>query len=813
MHTLVQDLRYTVRMLLGNRGFTAVAVLTLALGIGANTAIFSVVHAVLLRPLPFPEPGRLLWVTEVIPQFNNAEIVSGPEFLNWQEQNRVFAHLAAFDESGSYDLTSRGEPRRIQGLKVSPGIFPVLGVQPGLGRVFIEEEGGPEIHRVVILTHGLWERCFGADRRLVGQPVVLNGISYTVTGILPKGFQFPRYPEAEILLPLGLNPVEERQGSRVSLVQVIGRLKPGIKPAQAQLDLDTIQQRMHRPGEPARYPFALQVKLTGLQEKLVGDLRPALLILLGAVGFVLLIACANVGNLLLARATSRSREMSIRAALGADRWRLARQVMTESLLLGLVGGALGLLVAYAGIGLLPTLAPAQLGGDVLRQVAIRIDYRVLAFTVLVSLASGILFGSIPALALSRANPSESLKEGGRTATTGFCHSRLRSLLVVSELAVALVLLIGAGLLIKSFLRLLQVDPGFRTDNVLTMAIDLAESKYPQASQRTAFFEQLLQRVQSLPGVQSAGMCDALPLTGRSLMVPGLTTKGRASELPGQGPLVGQIWATPGYLDTLGVRLLRGRAFNDQDAQQLTAVIVSESLARYCWPREDPIGKQFQMGGTDSPWLTAVGVVGDVRHDGLEAEAKPQVYRPLFHINTSRFLYLAVQTMGDPMTMAGALRAAVATIDRDQPVYDVRTIEQRLSGRLAMRRFHALLLGTFAALALVLAAVGVYGVMSYLVTQRNHEIGIRMALGARPGDVRWLVAAQGLRVIAVGLCIGLVTAFAITRVLGSFLFGVSPTDPATFAGVSLVLGLVTFLASYLPARRATKVDPMVTLRHE
>ncbi|HKP88091.1 MAG TPA: ABC transporter permease [Blastocatellia bacterium] len=812
MDTLLQDLRYGFRMLAKKPGFTLVAVVALALGIGANTAIFSVVNTVLLRPLPYKSPDQLMIVWEDGTRYGFPKDTPAPaNFIDWRDQNQVFESMAAIADQ-TFNLTGTGEPEKIEGQRVSATFFPMFGVDPMLGRWFLPEEDQPGAGRTVIMNYGLWQRRFGSDPDIVGKPVTLNGQPYTVVGVMPKEFRFPdpyqiSTEETALYVPLAFSSEEASNRGGHYLI-VYARAKAGVTRQQAQAEMDTIAARLEQ-----QYPdtnMSLGATVVTLHEQIVGDIKPALLILLGIVGLVLLIACANVANLLLARAIARQKETAIRTALGASRKRLVSQFLTESVLLAALGGVAGLLLALYGLKLLEALIPPNLS----QAKGISIDATVLGFTFLVSLLTGVVFGLVPALQASRPNLNETLKEGGK-GTSGGGRSRLRNVLVISEVALALVPLIGAGLLINSFLKLRSVDPGFNPDNLLTMNVVLPRSKYTDQARRTAFYDELLQRVESLPGVESAGVITNLPLTFKGNN-NGVTIEGRPEPPPDQVPIVITRTISPSYFHTMGIALLKGREFNRQDAQDAPgAVVVSEATARSFWPGEDAIGKRIKLGGynSDEPWLSVVGVVKDVRQFELDIDPKPQIYLPY-----SQILYLAprdlvVRTTGDPLSLAAAVRGEVWAIDKDQPVSNISTMSQIMSRSVARQRFNTLLFGLFAGVALALAAVGIYGVMSYSVTQRTHEIGIRMALGANPGNVLRLVVGQGLKLVAAGVAIGLAFAFALTRLMESLLFGVSATDPATFALISLALVAVALFASYIPARRATKVDPMVALRYE
>src|SRR5215213_8525161 len=786
----LHDLRFALRMLLKNPGFTIVAVIALALGIGANTAIFSVVNSVLLRPLPYEDPERLVMVWEDASKSGHPrDTPTAANYADWRDQNQVFDGMAAMTDE-SFNLTGAGDPERLEGMRVSASLFPLLGVEPQLGRVFTAAEDQPGSQPVVLLSYGLWQRRFGGDHNIVGQALTLNGESYSVVGVMPARFQFPSSDD-EAWVPIAFTQQQSTNRNRHYL-QVLARLKPSVTLTQAQTEMTTIAKRLQQ-----QYPATntdLGAAVTSLHEHLVGDIKPALLILLGAVGLVLLIACANVANLLLARAAVRQKEIAVRIALGARRLRLIRQFLTESILLSTVGGVVGFVIAYTGLVLLRTFIPENISQT--REISI--DLKVLGFTFFVSVATGVIFGLAPAIQAVRFNQSETLKEGGRDAATGGSGKRLRSLLVTAEVAISLVLLIGAGLLINSFVRLRNVDPGFRSDNLLTMKIVMPEAKYLDRPRRIAFYNNLLQRVQSLAGVRSAAITTNLPLyhQGNSISVH---LQGRPEPPPGQELIVVTRIISPGYFDTMTIPLLSGRKFSEQDIVTTPRVaVVSETMARSFWPNEDPIGKRIAIGEikSDRDWIKIIGVAKDVRQVELTADPKPQMYLTYLQFGFFDSRDLVVKTDVDPASMAATVRKAVWEIDKDQPVSNIQT-----------------LLAIFAGVALVLAGVGIYGVMSYSVAQRTHEIGIRMALGAQTAAVLKLALAYGMKLVIIGIAIGLVAAFALTRLMSSLLFGVTATDPTTFTLISLLLIGVAALASYIPARRATKVDPMIALRYE
>ena len=853
-----QDIRYGARMLAKNPGFTIIAVLTLALGIGANTAIFSVVNAVVLRPLPYSHSDRLVWIAESIPALKS-EVATGGDYVDWKDQNHTLDRIAAYDTvyrgslsegaggagSADFNLTGRGTAARVHSAFVSASFFATLGVEPQLGRAFTENEDQPNGPHVVVLMHSFWQQYFGSDAHVLGQTVNLDAAPYTVIGVMPASFRFPGDSDAQILLPLALNQASERLRIAQRHVRIIGRLKPGVSLAAARADLDEIrkraqpsggpilakggggqgrtmpaprrggpggQLRYNHSGPPETAPPASELKVVPLAEHLAGNLRPAMVTLLGAVGLVLLIACANVANLLLTRGSARTREMALRAALGAGRWRLVRQLLVESVTLAVAGGTAGLLLAAWGVNLIARLIPAGAGGGILAVAAPKVDGNVLLFALAVSVLTGILFGLAPAVTVTRSDLAEGLKEGAQVASPGGRRGWLRGALAVSELSLALVLLIGAGLLIKSFYRLLQVDPGFVPERVLTMDLSLTDARYPAPQQKSEFFSQVLRRVESLPGVRSAALADSLPLSpyqGFLLMSPNHLLP-RAALSSSTTVMMRMLTVSPGYFYTLGIPVLKGRTFTDHDDEQaLKVAVVNEALARHLWPTEDPIGKQFPPPRGN---FTVVGVVGNIHHEGLSQETEAEFYVPYFQ-SPGDSVQLAVRSAADPDSIVSAVRAQIRDVDPDQPLYHVATLQQVLSESLAPRRFNMLLLGIFAGIALPLATVGIYGVMAFSVTQRTHEIGIRMALGAQKGDVLRMVVGQGLKLALIGVAIGIAGALALTRFLSSLLYGVKPTDPLTFVAVSLILTAVALLASYMPARRATKVDPMVALRYE
>ena len=806
----MHDLRYAFRMLLKQPAFTALAVIALALGIGANTAIFSVVNAVLLRSLPYNDAERLVMIWGTTPQTDRAS-TSPADFIDYKEQNQVFEHVAAFN-AGSFTLTGGDEPEQIRGARVSADFFSVLGVQPAAGRAFLAEDDRPGAARVVVLSHQLWQRRFSSDKNILGKSIALNGQSFAVIGIMPQEFQFTvpgffRTP-AELWAPSALVKDNATRGNQY--LRIIARLKPEVSLQRAQAEMTTLASQLQQ-----EYPSTnagLGVRLITLHEQTVGNVRPALLILCGTVGFVLLIACANVANLLLARAAARQKEIAVKLALGATRRRLVRQLLTESMLLALAGGALGILLALWGTDVLVSLSPASLP----RVKEIGVDRYVLGFTLLVSVLTGTLFGLVPALQASKPDLNVSLKEGSRGSSENLGRGSLRSTLVVFEIVAAFVLLIGAGLMIKSFMRLGEVNAGFNPENVLTMTLSLPRAKYNEPRAQAAFFQRALEQIKSLPGVDSVGAINDLPLGGdrdsTSFLIEGLP-----ALPPGQQPNTEWRLVGPDYFKAMGVSLLKGRAFTEADKSGAPPVIIiNDSFARRFFPDEDPTGKRLILNLTISNPTPVpreiVGVVADVRDLGLDAEPRPEVYAPYLQ-ETVSYMALIVKAEADPEGLAAAVRGQVLAIDKDQPVSNIQSMKQVVKESVAGRRFNMMLLAIFAAVALLLAAVGIYGVMAYSVSRRTHEIGIRMALGASSRDVLRLVVGQGMALALMGIGIGLAAAFALTRLMASLLYEVSATDPLTFALISLLLAAVAVMACYIPARRATKVDPMVALRHE
>ena len=803
MSTLIQDLKFGLRMLGRSPGFTAVAVLTLALGIGANTAIFSVVNAILIRPLPYPGASRLVTIWETHPDIPKLQAAVA-DYLDWRKQGRDFAQLAAYSCRGCWEganavLNGAGNPEQLEATLVSANLFTTLGAKPVLGRAFLPDQDLPGKAPSVILSNELWQRHFNSSRDIVGRSISVSGKSYTVVGVMAPGFRFPAW--ADVWVPLGLvNPIEFTNRKH-HLLDVLGRLRAGVGIEQAQASLQTVARRLE-----AQYPVTnrnIGVEIIPLQEELVGNLRAALLAFWGSVGLVLLIACANVANLLLARAAGRKKEMAVRAALGAGRARVARQLLTESVLLAVIGGALGLFVAGWSLDFLRTFSSNHL----LREPAVHIDVRVLLFAMAVSVLTGVLFGLAPALQNSGVNLNRSLKESGRQTGAGE-GSGVRRFLVVAEIALALIVLVGAGLVMESFSRLTKADLGFNPNHLLTLEISLPYAKY-NAQQTAAFYQNLLRTVSALPGVSSAATTDVVPLTS-DLYRTRFAVEGAPSPEPGKFPVCQTRAVSPDYFRVMQIPLIKGRFFTEADFKK-SIIIINETMARRFFPHQDPVGREILVGVLDPKpaKIPIVGVVADSRDIQPYADAQPEIYWPF----VNNLDNLVIRTATEPMNLATSLRAAVLAIDSEQPTYDIRTMDQIVSGALAPRRFSMLLLDGFAALALLLAAIGIYSVISFSVEHRTHEIGIRMALGAEKSDVLRMVVGQGIKLALIGVVIGISGALVLTRFLASLLYGVKPTDPFTFIAVSLILISVALLACYIPARRAAKVDPMVALRYE
>ena len=803
METLYQDLRYSLRNLARTPAFTAVALITLALGIGANTAIFSVVNVVLLRALPYADPDRL-----VVLLHKGRNPASHGNFMDWKRDNHVFESMAAA-ESWTPNLTGVDNPQELPGLRVTPEMFPTLGVAPLLGRNFTADEAHKGKDRVVVLSYSLWQQQFGGDRHVLGQTMQLNGEPYTIIGIMPNGFRFAPFwaTKAQIWTPL---IIEEGNRGGFSL-RIFARLKPGVTLEQARAELATISARLE-----AQYPGTNKdVTLTPLKDKVVGDLRPALLVLLGAVGFVLLIACANVAHMLLARASARQREIAVRTALGASRARLLRQFLVESGLLALSGGALGVLLAIWGMRVVLASAPAEL----LKFGDIGLDGNVLLFAVLTSLITGIAFGLAPALQSSAFNLVDALKEGGRATGTGRRSSRTRSLLVASEFALALVLLAGSGLMIRTFAALQAIDPGFNPHHLLTMVVSTAGAKEASVA-RAAFFQSSVEKIRTLPGVTSVSAINHLPLGGD---IWGFTFRVEGQPIPkkGEEPVAAYRVVLPGYFRTMNIPIQRGRDFTPADNQSAPGlIIVNEFLAKRYWPGEEAVGKRLSTNDGKS-WLTVVGVIPNVVRSEWTAEAEEEFYFPYLqssdYLNSSSphqaYLTFVIRSSGNAALESAAIQRAIHSLDRNVTVSEVETMDEVVADANAQPRFYVYLLAAFAGVALILAAVGIYGVMSHSVSRRTHEMAVRMALGAQRSEVMRLVVGESMLLAVIGGLVGLIGALALTPLMKTLLYGVRTSDPATFAVVASVLGIVAALASYIPARRATKVDPIVALRYE
>ncbi len=806
MDAFLNDIRYASRNLIKRPAFTLIAAITLALGIGANTAIFSSFYALLLKPLPFPELHRVVAVWDSYPSRGvKRNEVAMANYLDWRAQNQSFEQLALY-RWWSANLTGIDPPERIQGFQVTANFLETLGVKPIMGRNFTAEENQPGKEAVTIITYALWQRRFGGDPDILGKTITLSGVACTVVGVMPEKFAYPA--NAEVYNPIAIAP-QLASSRQFNSYYVVGRLKPGASVQSAQADIDSITTRLEQ-----QYPetnTGVRASVFPIVADTVRKYELGIWMGMAAVAFVLLIACANVANLMLARASGRQKEIALRAALGASRWRIIRQLLTESSIVALFGGALGVLVAVWGIDALRAANPGDAAKFAPGWNQLGINFTVLVFTIALSLLSGLLFGLAPALQVSKPNLNEALKDGSRQ-TSGRSH-RLRSSLVILEFALSLVLLVGAGLFFRSFIAVFKTDPGFNPDNVLTMNLILSATKYREESQSAAFYADLVQRVKAEPGVQSAAAVNYLPLGG-SNSSDAYLIEGEAEPAPGKENIGRYRVCTPDYFTTMQIPLLRGRGFTEQDkAGAPPVVIVNETLARKHWPGQAAMGKRIRFHAPldRAPWMEVVGVIKDVKHE-LTLEVTPEYYLPHAQ-DVWRSMVVVARTAVDPSSLAGSIRQDVWSIDKDQPVFDVRTMQEVRSMSVALQQFNSMMIGIFAAVALLLAAIGIYGVMAFAVTQRTREIGIRMALGARKTDVLKLVVANGMRLAVIGLAIGLVASWALTRFISTLLFGVEPTDPLTFSVVSVCLLAAAFLACYLPARRATKVDPLEALRYE
>ncbi|HXA66651.1 MAG TPA: ABC transporter permease [Bryobacteraceae bacterium] len=822
MVTLFQDLKYGLRTLTKTRGFTIVAVVTLALGIGASTAVFSLVNAILLKPLPYPNSERIVIPRRLAPAGLNLGYEEIPwdlrEFHVLRRESKAFQHLGAF-KSDSFNLTGSGDPLRLEGIRASAGFFPALGVAPEIGRVFTSAEDQPGHEHEVILTDQLWRDRFSSDPAILGRAVELNGSPYTVVGVMPPGFAFPRstempgsfpFPrEAQLWVPLALPPAPLHPYDPSELA-VIGRLKPGVSIRQAQAEMDVFARRLEQQYGPQGKDW-FNSRVTPLAHQVAGDTRRPLLLILGAVGVVLLIACSNVASLLLARSLGRRREFTLRAALGAGNARLLRQLLTESLLLAVAGGAVGVLLAELGIEFVTTFAPSNIP----RLADVALDFQVFAFALGITLVTGILFGLAPAIPATRENLADALREGGQRSVDNAAGPKIRKALLVSEVALALVLVIAASLLTQTFFRLLRADPGFRPARVLTFELSLPDAKYAETNRIVALYDKVLGQLQTLPGVEAAGIAKTVPLDGApdssSIRIIGRPAKSEVDR-----PFASYNLASRGYFSAVGTPLLRGREFQASDTAVSTPVaIINRAMANRYWPGENPIGKQLGLGSVRFPVMTIVGMVADVKDLSLRQQPGPEMYIPYSQKTYVSLLTMqvALRTKTDPAFMLESARQAIRSIDPGLPIAKVATMTALVDNSMAQPRFAMLVLGSFGALALVLACIGMYGVVSYSVAQRTREIGVRMALGAARRDVFRMVLGQGARLAGLGIVIGLVAALAVTRLMAGFLYGVEAADPLTFAGVSLLLVGIALLACYVPARRATRVDPMIALRYE
>jgi len=823
MNTLLQDISYGIRMLRSKPLFTAIAVLTLAIGIGANAAMFSVVNAVLLRPLPFEKPSHLVLVHEGVPALGFSKIgFSAPDLMMYEQQQRSFEGMAPY-ENKSFELSGAGEPRRITTARVGWNLFPLLGIQPLLGRTFRQEEDRPGV-AVAILSYGLWQSAFGGSKDIVGRTVTLDRIPYTIVGVMPGTFQFPlpgtssNNEPGELWVPMAYTKDELEGWGNMFNSDVVARLKPGVTLAQARQESETLAKRILQayPADLLKVfsNAVLVIPVDPMQSEVSGSVRPLLLVLQGAVGLVLLIACTNVALLLLSRASGRSREIGIRAAMGASRSRLVSQLLTESCLLALVGGALGLGLAVWSKGLLLKQIPA--GIALPRNVPL--DGSVLLFTLGVTVFTAVLFGLAPALHATRGGLWGAVQEGGRSGTAGKARHRVQGAFVVVEFGMALILLVGAGLLLRSFAKLLEADPGFQADKVLAMEVALPDQAYPQANDVRNYYQRAIQQLTEIPGVISAAASNDLPLNGDEM--DAVRVEGDEKNTPA----VRQSWVLGDYLGTMGIPLIRGRLFTPEDRRGTQPVmLVSQRMAQKLWPNQDALGKRVQRGGLSHPWRTVVGIVGDVPDGPLSADPLPHCYTPYLQESddfiastvggTLRNLRLAVRTRGNPATVSAAVTQRLHQIDPALAIWNVRTMQEELDDSRAPQRFNAMLVGVYAGVALLLALVGIYGVLAYMVTQQTHEIGIRMALGAQRKDILRLIVRRGMQLVAAGAIAGLAGAFAVTRLMDSLLYGVAPRDPLTFIGVTGLLAAAALLACFVPALRAARVEPMVALRYE
>lgn len=803
MDSLFQDIRFALRILRKSPGFTLVAALTLAIGIGANTAMFSVVNSVLLRPLPFADPDQIVSIWQKLPQEDRVSF-SPPEFQDWQQQTQVFESLAATTGNG-FTLTGRGDPAMIFGLMATPSLFQVLGVTPMLGRTFSPDEGFAGRDHVVLLSYGLWKEQFGGDPNILSQSIMLNGEAYTVVGVMGPEFVYPA-PRYRLLVPIALNGGVFQKFRDAHLLRVIGRLKSGVTEPRLQAELDIVGRRIAE-RDPNNTRVLQHARLHEVQ---TGSMRTPLLIIMCAVGFVLLIACSNIANLLLARAATRQKEMAIRIAVGARRLRIARQLIVESLLLSIIGGGLGFLLSLWLLDSVVALLPPDLPGV----HGLHMDGWVLGFTAISTLGTGLLFGLAPALTSWSSRWTEMLKQGDHVSGHGI-GPWLRRGFVFAEITLSVILLSAAGLTLRSFVRLQQVDPGFRPGSVLTASISLAETRYPEAANIRAFYRNILDRLRAIPGARGAAINTAVPFSGQG-WGNSVEVEGRPAA-PGDSFLVSVQCVSPAYFSTMGIALDNGRDFDDRDSEKGAPVaIIDRRMAESLWPGENPLGKRINL---DGPWRTIVGIASSVKRTGLDASEQPQIYVPYPQLSPEltkflgRGLFLVINSSVEPLALTESVRNSVLALDRQMALTNVSTMEELLQASVAEQRFRTLLLGLFSVMAVILASIGIYGLMSYMVTQRWHEIGIRVALGATRRSILELVLKQALTLTAAGIAVGIFSSLLVARLLSSMLFGISPYDVVTFLGVPLLLVTFAFLASYLPARRAARVDPMITLRYE